>query len=180
MSEKIAIYTIEQLMGMPESDFIIQYQNVIQARENRRVLEEAPQELGRLQGRVLEARDGIQPTHGEELKLTSETVVAAWVKPTKPWENYPKGWLVKKNKDFYRSMIDDNDTEPDTENDLWEHLPIVEGGGVKAQEWLPKHPYVEEDKVEYYGETFICIKAHESNDELTPYSAEYWKKASGE
>lgn len=185
MSEKIAVHTVEQLMRMDEPDFIAQYQNVIEARENRRILDEAPRDLKRLQRRVLEARDGIQPpvTGKGDLEAGQEGKIPAWAKPKNPTEFYPKSFFVTHHEKIYRSMVDSNDTPPgEGPESLWEAYELAKPNlGDPApkparQEWETDHVYVEGDLVAHYDEPFTCIKAHTSTTELTPYNAEHWKE----
>lgn len=158
----------EDLRGLSEDEFRAVWELVVDERDRRQVLANAPQQLENLQVQVLTARDGVKTAP----KKTEEAPV--FVKPSTPVELYPKGWIVKNAQgQLVRSLVENNDSDPDEVGAQWEVMELIEENPLApvddAVEWDGEnHPYLEDDFVQYHDLVYRVVAAHYSTRDKTP------------
>lgn len=151
--------TASSLKAMGDEDFQQVYGLVVDEYYRRRRRDESRVELARLQANFLADRDGAQPLEGKDPKGK----LAEWKRPEGSLERYPKGWMLEADGVMWRSMVDDNATQPG-EGDTWERFEFV----TAEADWRPDHDYEEGETVTWRGKQYAVRVKHRSVLGQTP------------
>lgn len=180
--DKFEMPTAEDLKSIEEEAFHQLFDLVMDERDRRMTIRQAPLELAEIQRKVLTVRDRVQPVveEGQKPVKEQEGDIPVWVKPQNSTQNYPQNYFVKHEGKFYQSMFDDNDTVPGSgEDSLWIEFPLVDTPvKPKGVEWEPDRPLLEGDYVNYLDKTYRVKENHTSTREQTPdKTPEFYEEA---